>query len=177
MQSYFWLTNYFLFVCCRLFVCLFVVDRPTYRWGAAKFDLCLALTTIEQWWFFSVTHLLWHGASVYNNHPPQGPVTLTPIAGREAAELSPPVFTTSVCRGWDSYTQCSACMSNALIHCATVAVTNFHTNNVIIKNFYNKLYIYRDGDDRSCVIYIIVSVSSLSCENVDNMNTKDHSYE
>ena len=36
------------------------------RWRAANFDLCSALMAIEQWWFFSVPHLLWHGASVYN---------------------------------------------------------------------------------------------------------------
>ena len=34
---------------------------------------------IEQWGFFSVPHLLWHWASVYNGHL-RGPVTLVPIA-------------------------------------------------------------------------------------------------
>ena len=38
------------------------------RWRAANFDLCSALMAIEQWGFFSVPHLLWHGASVYNGH-------------------------------------------------------------------------------------------------------------
>ena len=47
----------------------------------------------EQWGFFSVPHLLWHGASVFNGHL-RGPVTLTPIAERSAVELSLPVFTT-----------------------------------------------------------------------------------
>ena len=47
-----------------------------YRWRAANFDLCSARMAIEQWWFFSVPHLLWHGASVYNGHL-QGLVTLT----------------------------------------------------------------------------------------------------
>ena len=62
-----------------LFVCLFGVIVPLenfsliwrrhhYRWRAANFDLCSALVTIEQWGFLSVTHLLWHGASVYNGH-------------------------------------------------------------------------------------------------------------
>ena len=33
--------------------------------------------SFQQWGFFSVPHLLWHGASVYNGHLP-GPVTLSP---------------------------------------------------------------------------------------------------
>ena len=33
-----------------------------------KFDLCPALMAIEQWGFFSVPHLLWHGALIYNGH-------------------------------------------------------------------------------------------------------------
>ena len=44
------------------------------RWRAANFDLISALKAIEQWGFFCVPHLLWHGASVYNGHL-QGPVT------------------------------------------------------------------------------------------------------
>ena len=61
-----------------LFVCFgFIVPlkffsviwrRHPYRWRAAKFDLCPALVAIEQWGFFSVPHLLWHGASLYNGH-------------------------------------------------------------------------------------------------------------
>ena len=49
-----------------------------YRWRAANFDLCSALTAIEQWGFFRGPHLLWYRASVYNGHL-QGPVILTPI--------------------------------------------------------------------------------------------------
>ena len=63
------------------------------RWRASNFDLCSALMAIEQWGFFSVPHLLWHGASVYNGHL-RGPMILTPIAERLAVELSLPVFTT-----------------------------------------------------------------------------------
>ena len=44
------------------------------RWRAANFDLCSALMAIEQWGFFSVPHLLWHGASIYDGHL-RGPVT------------------------------------------------------------------------------------------------------
>ena len=69
-------------------ICLFVLlenfshvwRRHYYQWKAANFDLlvCLALMAIEQPGFFSVPHLLWHGAFIYNGHP-QGPVTVTPI--------------------------------------------------------------------------------------------------
>ena len=80
----------------------------------ANFDLCSTLMANEQWWFFSVPHLLWRGASVYNGHL-LGPVTLTPIA----VELLLPLFSTKVCRGWDSNTQPSACKANALRNCVT----------------------------------------------------------
>ena len=60
------------FVC--LFFRLFVIFRPIWEFfthmetsqllvKAANFDLCSALIAIEQWGFFSVPHLLWHGAS------------------------------------------------------------------------------------------------------------------
>ena len=42
-------------------------------------DLCSALMVIEHWGFFSVPHLMRHGASVYNGHLRE-PVLLTPIA-------------------------------------------------------------------------------------------------
>ena len=35
--------------------------------------------SIKQWWFFNVSHLRWHGTSVYTGHL-RGSVTLTPIA-------------------------------------------------------------------------------------------------
>ena len=85
-----------------------------------KFDLCLALKAIGQWRFFTVQHLLWHWASVYNGNL-RWPVTLKPIAERLAVELSSG-FTPWVCRGWDSNTQVSASRANALTDCATVAV-------------------------------------------------------
>ena len=107
-----------------LFDCLFGVYRPTrdfsliwtrhhYRWSA--------LVAIEHLGFCSVPNLLWQGASVYNGHL-QGPVTLTLIAEGLAVELSLPIFTTYVCRGWDSNTQFYACGANALTHCATASV-------------------------------------------------------
>ena len=49
-------------------------------------------------------HLLLYGASVYNGHL-RGPVTLTSFTERLAVELLLPVFTTKVCRDWDSKTK------------------------------------------------------------------------
>ena len=72
-----------LFVC--LFVCLWffiplenfsLIWRCHHRWTSANFDLFSALMAFEQWWFFGVPYLLWHGASVYNGHL-RGAVTLT----------------------------------------------------------------------------------------------------
>ena len=72
------LTNmHLLFIC--LFVCLFGGFRPTWEFfthmessplpvKGCKFYLCFALMAIEQWGFFNMPHLLWHGASVYNGH-------------------------------------------------------------------------------------------------------------
>ena len=51
--------------------CSLIWRRHHCRWRAANFDLCSALVTIEQWGFFSMSHLLWHGASVYNGIPVQ----------------------------------------------------------------------------------------------------------
>ena len=52
---------------------------------APNVDQCSTLMVIEQCGFFSVPHLLRHGASVYNGYL-RGPVTLTPVAERLAAE-------------------------------------------------------------------------------------------
>ena len=42
--------------------------------------------TIVRWGFFSVPHLLWHGACIYNGNP-RGPVTLAVFAERLTKEL------------------------------------------------------------------------------------------
>ena len=55
--------------------------------GASNFDQCSTLMAIEQWGFFSVPHLLWHGTSVYNGHLREH-VNLTPLAQRLAVKLS-----------------------------------------------------------------------------------------
>ena len=39
--------------------------RHHYRWRVSNFDLCSALMAIDQWRFFSVPHLLWHGHTLY----------------------------------------------------------------------------------------------------------------
>ena len=44
---------------------------------------------IEQWGFFSMLHLLWHGAFVYNGHL-RGPLTLASIAERLEVEENTP---------------------------------------------------------------------------------------
>ena len=58
-----------LYVCLRVFVPLENVSLiwkcHHCRWWATSFDLWSALMVIEQWGFFSVTHVLWHGESVY----------------------------------------------------------------------------------------------------------------
>ena len=48
-------------------------------------------------------------------------MTLTPVTGRLAVELSIPGFKTYVCRGLDSNTQHFACEANALTDCAATA--------------------------------------------------------
>ena len=74
--------SFCLFVCLGFFVPLenfsLIWRRHHYRWRVANFGLRWALMAIEQWGFFSVAHLLWHGASVYKCHL-RGRVTLTPI--------------------------------------------------------------------------------------------------
>ena len=70
---------------------------------------------IEQWGFSSVPHPMWH---VYNGNL-RRPVTLTPIAESLAVDLSLPVVTTWVCRGWNLNTQSSAYWANALTDYAT----------------------------------------------------------
>ena len=64
------------------------------RRRAANVDLCVTLITVEQWEFFSVSHLMWQGASVYDGLRSWGLVTLTPNAERLEVELSLPVLTT-----------------------------------------------------------------------------------
>ena len=88
--------------------------------STANFDLCSAFMAFEQWGFFSLPHLLRHGASFYNGHL-WAPVTLPPIAKCLAVELSLPIFTTYVCRGWDSNTQPLASGAKyVLILCALI---------------------------------------------------------
>ena len=120
----------YLFVC--LVVCLLshsiinaiICRRHHYRWRAANLYICSALVVFEQWGFFSASHLLWHGTSVYNGHL-RRLMTLTPIAERLAVvELSLPAFTTKVCRGWGSNNQPFTCRAHALTVSADVNIRN-----------------------------------------------------
>ena len=61
--------------------------RQYYRWRALNLDIFSELMAIQQWEFFNVPHLLWHGASFYNGHL-RGHMTLTLNAERLAVELS-----------------------------------------------------------------------------------------
>ena len=86
-----------LYVCLGFIIPLkrfsFILRCHHYLWKAVYFDICSALMAIEHWGFFSMPHLLWHEASVYNGHL-RGPVTLTHIVENSAVERSLPVFTT-----------------------------------------------------------------------------------
>ena len=53
-----------------------------------NFDLYSVVMATEQWGFYNVPHLLWHGPTLYHL---RGPVTLTPVAQRLSVELSLPV--------------------------------------------------------------------------------------
>ena len=123
LQILYFFINLCLFVCLGFIIPLenfsLMPRRHHYLWRAVNSDLCSALMAIEQWMFFGVPHLLWHGKSVYNGHL-RGPVTLTSIAERLAEELSLPVFTTSVCRGWDSNAKPSECEANAISFHSTI---------------------------------------------------------
>ena len=89
-----WPNVFFLFaVNCPTREFLHIWRRHHYLWSTANFDLCSALIDIEQWGFFSVPHLLWHGSSDYNFYL-RGPVKFKPITKRLAVERSQLVFTT-----------------------------------------------------------------------------------
>ena len=99
-----------------------------------------------------------------------GTLTLTPNAECLAMELSLTVLTTSVCRGWDSNTQLSACVVYALTHCATATASfqgSLEENNVEL------LTICNVG-----AFYVNVWVKSVTCpmlrinlNNISYLNT------
>ena len=129
-----------------LFVCLFVlgVYCPT-REFFTYIETSTSLLPVKGCEFkpmlgtnsYWAVRVLWRapptvkGVSVYNCHL-RGPVTLTLVEERLAMELSLPVFTTYVCRGWDSNNQPSACKANALTHCTTAAIVFFVLKNTLI---------------------------------------------
>ena len=106
-----WLCTSSCLICLFVFLCLcfyvpfprdfsLVWRRHKCRWRAAKFYIYSTPMAIEQWEFFSVPHLLWHGTSVYNGHL-LGPVTLTPIAECGWQWIFPYLLS-RICRGWGS---------------------------------------------------------------------------
>ena len=114
-----------------LLVSLFGIFHPTQEFFthmetsqllviAANFDLCLALMANEQWGFFSVPHLLWHGHPfiMINSEDPWHSHLLLSIWLWSCHYL----FLRQVCRCWDWNTQPSACKAIALTHCATAVV-------------------------------------------------------
>ena len=129
-------------VCCEFFFPLehfpLIFRHHHCQWSAANLDLCSALMVIEQWGFISAP--LWHGASVYNGYL-WGPVTLTPNAERMAVNLSLPVLTTEVCRGWDSNTQTFTWEVNVLTHCGTAAALSLQRLNMIYKKFMKEIHL------------------------------------
>ena len=77
--------GFFLFVCLlgfsratRVFFPL-IWRRHLYRWREASFDVYSAPMVMEQWRFYSVSCLLWHGSTVDKGHL-QGPETPPPVA-------------------------------------------------------------------------------------------------
>ena len=91
-QMKIWLRTVGLVVAClKLFIPLenfsLIWRHHHYRWRVSNLDLYSALMAIEQWGFYSVAHLLWHGSSIFNGHL-RGPVTISPVAERLAVELS-----------------------------------------------------------------------------------------
>ena len=108
-----------MFVCVGLIVplenCSLIWTRHHYRWRAEDVYLCSSLKVIEQLGFFSIPHLHWHGASVYNGHL-QESLTLTPIQQWTITTCFNDLM--YVCRD----TKPSACWDNAFTHCATSAV-------------------------------------------------------
>ena len=94
----------------------FIWRRYHYRWRDAN------LTYTRHSWPLSsegsLAHTVTRDIRLYGRH--RGTVSLT-ASERLVVEISLPVLTTYVCRGWDSNTQVSACEANTLTNCATAA--------------------------------------------------------
>ena len=73
-------------VCLWLFIYFIYMKTLLLPVKASKLYLNSALSENKQYGFFSVPYLLCHGTSIYNGHL-RGPVALTSIAERLAAEL------------------------------------------------------------------------------------------
>ena len=110
-------------------VCLFVVYRPTGEFFTPG-DVIIAgkgmqnLTFARHSWPLSSEHSL----ACHTRHPFIMIISEDPwhynLLPRVGMELPLPVFTTLVCRGWDSNTKTSVCEANTPTHCTTAAVNN-----------------------------------------------------
>ena len=98
-------------ICLGVFVPLnnfsLIWRRYHYRWRAANFDLFSALMTFEQWGYFSVSHLLWQWASVYNDlWGPSGLLAVgirtpnLPLAWRTLYPTAPSPRRLTKCKRW-----------------------------------------------------------------------------
>ena len=96
--------------------------RHNHRWKT-NFDLCSALMAIEQLGFFSMPHLMWHGASVYNGHL-RGPVTLASIAERLVWQWSCHYLFLRLRSVAAGIRTPNLLLLRPTLNCATAAVTN-----------------------------------------------------
>ena len=87
-------------------------SRHHYQWSTIHYDLFLTLMAIEQWGFFNVPHLLWHGPTLYNDHL-RCSVTLTPCRVFGSGALTTCLNNLNLSRPGIGH-RSSACEANAL---------------------------------------------------------------
>ena len=113
-----------LFICLGYFVPLenfsYIWRLHHCRWRAANFDLCPALMVIEQWEFFSVPHLLWHGASICNDYLRGARDTHTYCRAFSSGAVTTRFYDLGFSGlAWDSNTQPSACVKSIKYNACT----------------------------------------------------------
>ena len=136
-----------------LFVYLFLLEnfsltgrRHHYRQRTANFDLCLALMATEHLGFFSMSHLLWYGASIYNGHLEQ-PVTLLSYCHAFGSRAVTTGFN-NLGLSWLEFKQPAFCLqgerSNPLCHHRSVMIVSlFSTPMILITNCLYSIYRWR----------------------------------
>ena len=113
--------------------------------SVTNFDLCSTIMAIEIWGFFSVPHLLWHGATLYNGHHRGMTRIRDPNPYCQAFECGAAVtncfYDLGLSRlGFELPT--SACEANALTACATDAAFIVVSRALKIR-FFNYQYIFQ----------------------------------